>query len=134
MPSRKLFVNIVVSDLPRSMAFFRALGLTFNPQFTNEAGACMVVSDEAFFMLHTPTSMARFTAKPACDLATHTGGIYALAVGSRAEVDQVAGAAEAVGAGVFNPPTDLGFMYLRSFLDPDGHPWEVFWMDPAHAG
>lgn len=123
MSDRMLFVNIVVSDLPRSKAFFSAIGFTFNPQFTNDEAACMVVSD----------SMKRFTPKPACQNATHTGGIYAVSAGSRAEVDRVADAAGAAGAGTFNPPMDLGFMYLRSFLDPDGHPWEVVWMDPANV-
>lgn len=133
MSTRMLFVNLVVADLPRSMAFFRALGLDFNPQFTNEEAACLVVSDAAFVMLHTPGSMKRFTSKPGCDTATHTAGIYAVSAESRAEVDRCADAAAAAGAPAFNPPMDLGFMYLRSFLDPDGYPWEVFWMDPGHV-
>lgn len=133
MSTRMLFVNLVVSDLPRSKAFFHALGFEFNPQFTNDEAACLVVSEAAFFMLHSPGSMQRFTPKPGCDNATHTAGIYAVSAASRAEVDQFADAAAAAGAPPFNPPMDLGFMYLRSFLDPDGYPWEVFWMDPGHV-
>lgn len=106
------------------MAFFRVVGLTFNPQFTSDEAACMVVSDDAFFMLYTPASVKRFTSKPACDRATHTAVVYAISADSRAEVDRVADAATAAGASGFNAPMDHGFMYLRSFLDPDGHPWE----------
>ncbi len=128
---RQIFVNIVVSDLPRSKTFFEKLGFTFNPQFTNDEAAAMVVNDDAFFMIHTPVSMQRFTPKPPCDLSTHLGAIYAFSVNSRAEVDQIADLAQAAGGKQAADPQDMGFMYYRSFLDPDGHYWEVLWMDPA---
>lgn len=133
MSNRKIFVNLIVADLPRSKSFFEAIGFHFNPQFTSDEAACMVVSDDAYFMLHTPGSMKRFSPKPAPDHATHLSGIFAFSVGGRDEVDRVAEAAFAAGATPFNPPTDHGFMYLRSFLDPDGQSWEVFWMDVAQA-
>lgn len=129
--SRDLFVNIVVSDLPRAKAFYAQLGFTFNAQFTNDEAACMVVSEKAFFMLHTPDSMKRFTPKPTADLTTQTAALYAFSVGSRGEVDSVAEAALAAGGAKAADPQDHGFMYQRSFLDPDGHYWEVLWMDPA---
>lgn len=131
--SRSIFVNLVVSDLPRTRAFFEQLGMTFNPQFSNDEAACMVVSELGYFMLHTPPSMARFTALPPGDPRTTMTGIYAFSVNSREEVDQIGDRALAAGAGTFNPPMDHGFMYLRSFRDPDGHAWEVFWMNPEHV-
>ena len=130
--TRSIFVNLVVSDLPRARAFFEALGMHFNPQFSSDEAACLVISEHAYFMLHTPPSMKRFTPLPPADPRSHVTGIYAFSVPDREEVDHIADAAEAAGAGPFNPPTDHGFMYLRSFRDPDGHPWEVFWMNPAH--
>ncbi len=131
--TRSIFVNIVVSDLPRALAFYEAIGFTFNPQFTDEAAACMVVNEGAYFMIHTPTSMKRFSQKPPCDHATHLAGIYAFSVGSRAEVDAVADRAVEVGGKEAAEPVDMGFMFYRSFTDPDGHSWEVLWMDPAAA-
>lgn len=131
--TRKLFVNLVVTDLPRARAFFEGLGLHFNPQFSGEEAACLVVSDQAFFMLHTPPSMQRFTALPPADPRSTVAGIYAISVDSRDEVDRLSDRALASGGAACNPPMDHGFMYLRSFRDPDGHPWELFWMDPAHV-
>lgn len=130
---RMLFVNLVVGDVARSRAFFEGLGLTFNPQFTSDEAGCMVVSDLAFVMLHTPASMARFASVPAADPRAVVAGIYALSAADRAEVDALADRALATGGTPYNPPQDHGFMYLRSFRDPDGHPWEVFWMDQGHV-
>lgn len=127
--AKSIFVNLVVADLPRSRSFFEAIGLSFNPQFSNDEAACLVISDQAFFMLHTPPSILRFSPKPSCNHQTHLAGIFAFSVGSRAEVDRVADLALASGGLPNTPPMDQGFMYLRSFLDPDGHNWEVFWMD-----
>lgn len=130
---RSIFVNIVVDDLPTTRAYFSALGFSFNEQFSNHEAACMVVSELAYYMLHTPPSMARFTELPAANPHTHTSAIHAFSVSSRDEVDRLANAALAEGGTAFNPDTDHGFMYLRSFRDPSGHPWEVFWMNPAHV-
>jgi predicted lactoylglutathione lyase len=128
-----LFLNLVVGDLARSRAFFEGLGLSFNPQFTSDEAGCMVVSELAFVMLHSPASMARFSALPPADPRAAISGIYALSASSRAEVDALADQALATGGAPCNPPQDHGFMYLRSFRDPDGHPWEVFWMNQAHV-
>lgn len=131
--SRKIFVNLPVQNLDRAMAFFRALGFGFNPQFTNEQAACMIVSDEAFVMLLTEPRFKDFTRKQICDTRTGVEGIFALSCTSRAEVDQMVQQALASGGSAAMDTMDYGFMYGRSFFDPDGHHWEVIWMDPAHV-
>ena len=129
--SRKLFVNLAVRDLTRSMDFFTALGFRFNPQFTGEKAACMIVSDDAYFMLLTEPFFKSFTNRELCDTATQTEGLFALSCESRGEVDQLVEKAVAAGGARAMPPQDHGFMYGSSFYDPDGHHWEVLWMDPA---
>ena len=129
--SRKLFVNLAVRDLGRAMAFFSALGFRFNPQFTDEKAACMIVSEDAFVMLLAEPFFRTFTTRQPCDTATHTEGLFALSCSSRAEVDDLVRTAVAAGGGHAMPPQDHGFMYGWSFYDPDGHHWEVMWMDPA---
>lgn len=128
--SRKLFVNLAVRDLKRSMDFFTKLGFEFNPQFTNEQGACMIVSEEAYVMLLAEPFFKTFTKKEPCDTATHTEGLFALSCSSRAEVDEMVRIAVASGGKHAVDPMYQGFMYGWSFYDPDGHHWEVFWMDP----
>jgi predicted lactoylglutathione lyase len=128
--SRKLFVNLAVRDLKRSMDFFTRLGFEFNPQFTSEQGACMIVSEEAFVMLLAEPFFKTFTKKQPCDTATHTEGLFALSCSSRAEVDEMVRIAVASGGKHAVDAMDQGFMYGWSFYDPDGHHWEVFWMDP----
>ena len=127
---RKLFLNLPVRDLERSKAFFAKLGFAFNPQFTNADGACMVVSDEAFVMLLPETRFTDFTKRRICDTTTHTEGLFALSCESRAAVDEMVKTALAYGGTHAMEPQDHGFMYGWSFYDPDGHHWEVFWMDP----
>jgi predicted lactoylglutathione lyase len=128
--SRKLFVNLAVRDLKRSMDFFTKLGFEFNPQFTNEQAACMIVSEEGYVMLLSEPFFKTFTKKEPCDTATHTEGLFALSCSSRAEVDEMVKIAVASGGKHAVDPMDQGFMYGWSFYDPDGHHWEVFWMDP----
>ncbi|HYY52109.1 MAG TPA: VOC family protein [Myxococcales bacterium] len=128
--SRKLFVNLAVRDLKRSMDFFRKLGFAFNPQFTDEKAACMVVSDEAFVMLLTEPFFKTFTRKEICNTQSQSEGLFALSCSSRSEVDQLVKTAVAAGGKVAMDPMDQGFMYGWSFYDPDGHHWEVLWMDP----
>jgi predicted lactoylglutathione lyase len=128
--SRKLFLNLAVSDLKRSMEFFRKLGFEFNPQFSNEQGACMIVSEEAFVMLLSEPFFKTFTKKPLCDTTKQTEAISAFSCASRAEVDQIAEKALAAGAQQAMDPQEHGFMYGRSFYDLDGHHWELVWMDP----
>jgi uncharacterized protein len=130
---RKLFVNILVRDLPKSMAFFKALGFTFNQQFTNDDGACMVVSDEAYFMLLTEPFFRRFTSLEPCDTSRQTESLFAISCSSRDEVDDLVKKATAAGGRHAMDPQDHGFMYGWSFYDIDGHHWEVLWMDPAHV-
>ena len=131
--SRKIFVNLPVRDLKRSMDFFAALGFTFNPQFTDDKAACMIVSEEAFVMLLGEPFFRTFTRRDLCDTRTHTEGLFALSCSSRAEVDQMVGTAIANGGQHAMDPMDHGFMYGWSFYDVDGHHWEVLWMDPANV-
>jgi predicted lactoylglutathione lyase len=128
--SRKLFVNLAVRDLKRSMDFFSSLGFPFNPQFTDDNAACMIVSDEAFVMLLTQPFFKTFTTRDLCDTAKQTEGLFALSCENRPEVDHVVDQAVAAGGKRAMPPQDHGFMYGSSFYDLDDHHWEVFWMDP----
>ncbi|XXF79662.1 VOC family protein [Myxococcaceae bacterium GXIMD 01537] len=130
--SSKLFVNLAVRDLKRSMAFFNKLGFEFNPQFTNDEAACMVLSEEAYVMLLVEKRFKDFTKRQLCDTRTHTEGLFALSTGSRAEVDEMVKTAVASGGSHAMEAMDHGFMYGWSFYDPDGHHWEVFHMDPSH--
>jgi uncharacterized protein len=130
--STKIFVNLPVNDLNKSMAFFKALGWTFNPQFTDETAASLVISEEIYAMLLTHKKFGEFTNKKIAD-GTTAEALIALGVDSKSEVDRIADAAMKAGAQEAKPPQDYGFMQLRSFLDLDGHHWEIFYMDPAHV-
>lgn len=127
---RKLFVNLAVRDLERSVAFFKGLGFTFNPKFTDESATCMIVNDEAFVMLLVESRFKDFTRRELCDTARATEGLFSIAAESREEVDAIVRTAVETGGAPAMDPMDLGFMYGWSFYDPDGHHWEVFWMDP----
>jgi predicted lactoylglutathione lyase len=133
MPTQ-IFVNMQVKDLRRSKAFFEALGYTFNPQFTNDEAACLVISDTIYAMLHTPSSLERFLpkGKSAADATRSTEVLLALSCESKEKVVALSEKAIAAGATEARPPEDHGFMYARSFNDLDGHIWDVLWMDPAH--
>jgi hypothetical protein len=126
-----MFVNLPVRDLRRSVEFFTKLGFEFDPKFTDEQATCMIVSEEAFVMLLVEKRFQDFARRPICDASRSTEGIFALTAGSRAEVDELVNAALAAGGTRAADPMDLGFMYGWSFYDPDGHHWEVFYMDPA---
>ncbi|MGB2711502.1 MAG: VOC family protein [Conexibacter sp.] len=130
-PGRMLFVNIPVTDLERSKAFFARLGFTYNPMFTDETAACMLVGEQAFVMLLSHEAFAQFSHLPMADPSTHTLALYCFSVSSREEVDAVAAAALAAGGTEADGAEDHGFMYSRSFFDLDGHGWQVMWMDPA---
>jgi uncharacterized protein len=130
--STKIFVNLPVNDLNKSMAFFKALGWTFNPQFTDETAASLVISDDIYAMLLTHKKFAEFTHKRIVD-DTSVEAIIAIGVDSKVDVDRIANAAIKAGGHEAKPPQDYGFMQLRSFLDLDGHHWEIFYMDPAHV-
>jgi uncharacterized protein len=129
--SRMIFVNLAVKDLGRSVDFFTELGFSFDPRFTDESATCMIVNDQAFVMLLVEERFRDFTKKELADPATHTEAILALSAESREAVDELADKALAVGGRPANDPMEYGFMYGRSFQDPDGHLWEVAWMDPS---
>ena len=128
--ARKMFVNLAVHDLEKSKAFFSALGFSFNPAFTDDKAACLIVNDEAFVMLLTEPFFKTFTRREVCDTSRYTEGLLAISCGSRAEVDDVVKKALGAGGQHAMDAQDHGFMYGWSFYDPDGHHWEVFWMDP----
>jgi uncharacterized protein len=129
--ARKIFVNLAVRDLKRSMEFFSKLGFEFNPQFTDDKAACMIISQEAFVMLLMEPFFKGFTKREICNTSTHTEGMFALSCSSRAEVDEIVKKAIAAGGSHAMDPQDHGFMYGWSFYDIDGHHWEVVWMDPS---
>ncbi|MEO7523419.1 MAG: VOC family protein [Ferruginibacter sp.] len=126
---KQIFINLPVTDLKRSMDFYAKVGFTNNPQFTDETAACMFLSDEIFVMLLTHAKFSQFTKKKIADTITTTAVINSLSVESNDAVN--AFAARAIEAGGTEPtePKDYGFMQQRSFEDPDGHLWEVFYMD-----
>ena len=128
---RKLFVNIPVSDLQRSIDFFEALGFTFNAQFTDATATAMLVGEDAYFMLLTKDKFASFARRPVGDANATTTALYALGVESRDAVNEMVQKAVANGGSRALDPQDHGFMYGWSFYDPEGHHWEVFWMDPS---
>jgi uncharacterized protein len=128
--SRKIFVNLAVQDLKRSMDFFGKLGFQFNPKFTDDKAACMIVNDVAAVMLLSEPFFRTFIKREICDTSSQTEGLFALSCSSRAEVDEMVNKALANGGKQAMDPQDHGFMYGWSFYDPDGHHWEVIWMDP----
>ena len=129
--AHKLFVNVPISDLQRSIEFFEALGFTFNQQFTDATATCMLVGEDAYFMLLTKDKFAEFSKRPMGDTRRETNALFAISVESRAEVDAMVSKAIAAGGSHAVEPQDHGFMYGWSFYDLDGYHWEVFWMDPA---
>jgi predicted lactoylglutathione lyase len=131
--STKIFVNLPVKDLDRSKAFFKALGWTFNPQFTDETAACLVISEDVYAMLLTHRKFAEFTDKQIADASRTAEALIAIGVDRREDVDRIADAALKAGGRQAKPPQDYGFMQLRSFEDLDGHHWEILHMDPAHV-
>jgi predicted lactoylglutathione lyase len=129
--SRKIFVNLPVRELKRSVEFFTRLGFQFDPKFTDDKATCMILSEEAFVMLLVEDRFTDFARRPIGDARTSTQAIFALTASSRAEVDDLVNTALASGGTRAGEPMDHGFMYAWSFYDPDGHHWEVLWMDPA---
>jgi uncharacterized protein len=128
----KIFVNLPVKSLDTTVEFFGALGFTFNKQFTDENATCMVISDDIYAMLLVEPFFEGFSKKPIADTSKVTEVLLALSVDSRAEVDELVDKALAAGGGYRNDPQDQGFMYSRSFNDPDGHGWEILFMEPSH--
>ncbi|NLU71615.1 VOC family protein [Streptomyces sp. HNM0575] len=129
--STKIFVNLPVKDLDKSRDFFSRLGYSFNPQFSDENAACLVISEDIFAMLLIEPFFKSFTKKEVADSRTSTEAMIALSADSRAAVDELADKALAAGGSTAGEPQDHGFMYGRAFYDLDDHHWEVVWMDPA---
>jgi predicted lactoylglutathione lyase len=127
----KIFVNLPVKDLKKSIEFFTKLGYTFNQQFTDETATCMIVSEDIFVMLLTHDKFKTFTPNQICDATKSTEVLVCLSCESRAQVDEMVQKAVAAGGATYNKPQDHGFMYIHGFQDLDGHIWEVIWMDPS---
>ena len=127
--SRKIFVNLPVENLGRAVDFFTKLGFTFDERFTDETATCMIVSEDAFVMLLTKERFQDFTDKEISDADRETEAIVSLSAESREAVDQLVHAALDAGGRPAKEPLDMGSMYGWSFQDPDGHLWEVIWMD-----
>lgn len=129
----QIFVNLAVKDLIKSKAFFEQLGYSFNPQFTNESGACMIISDTIYAMLLTEPFFKSFTSKEIVDAKKSTEVLICLSAESREHVDEVVRKAVAAGGRIYNDPQDHGFMYGHGFEDLDGHQWEFAYMDPNYV-
>jgi hypothetical protein len=126
--SKQIFVNLPVADLPKSIAFFEALGFSRNPQMGDDSGACIVVSDTIFVMLATRARFRDFTPKAICDTGKAVEVLLNLSCESREQVDGLVAKAIAAGGSTYDKPEDDGFMYSHSFVDLDGHGWGLFHM------
>ncbi len=126
---RNIFMNLPVADLKKSMAYYEGLGFKNNPQFTDETAACMVISEANYLMLLTHEKFKGFSKAPIADTKATTSLMVAVQLDSNAEVDQLAAIAVSNGGSEPLPTQDLGFMYSRTISDPDGHRFELFYMD-----
>jgi len=126
-----MFVNLPVADPARSRIFFEKLGFRFDAVFCDQGTLCMIVNDATMVMLHERGRFAGYAAGRVADPTTGREALLAISADSRSEVDRFADAALAGGGSFLRDADDLGFMYCRSFCDPDGHAWEIVFMDPA---
>ncbi|WP_369249486.1 VOC family protein [Streptomyces sp. R41] len=131
MYQQMIFVNLPVADVDTSKKFFTELGYTINPQFTTDDCACVVISDTIIAMMLSKQRYADFTKKPIADATKTSEVLLCLSAESREKVDELVDGAIAAGGTATGETQDHGFMYGRAFDDPDGHTWEVMWMDPA---
>lgn len=132
--AKMIFVNLPVADLTRATAFYQAVGAEKNEQFSDGTASCMVFSETIYTMLLTHEKFRQFTPKKIADARTSSEVLICISADSRDAVDVMVGKAQAAGGAVDpGPKQDYGFMYGRSFEDPDGHIWEVMWMDVAAA-
>jgi predicted lactoylglutathione lyase len=127
----KLFVNLPVKDLKKTIVFFTKLGFTFNPQFTDENATCMIIGENIFTMLLGEKFFKTFTNKEICNSTKSTEAILALSAESREKVDEMIKKVISAGGIETRQPQDHGWMYGRSFQDVDGHLWEIFYMDES---
>lgn len=125
----KVFINLPVKDLGKSISFFTNLGYSFNPQFTDEKAGSMIISDNIFAMLLDEAYFKTFTRKQVADAKTTTEVLIALDASSREDVQQKISKAMELGATIYSEPQDHGWMYQHSFADLDGHQWELVYMD-----
>ena len=131
--ARQIFVNLPIRDMKRSRDFFSALGFTFNPQFSNDQGACMVISEGIHAMLLVEPFFRSFIDTEISDARKVTEVLTCISCESRAEVDDLVKKAVAAGGRAHRQPQDHGFMYGHGFVDPDGHIWELSFIDPHAA-
>ncbi len=127
--AKQIFINLVVKDLQKSMNFYTALGFTNNPQFSDDAGKCMVWSDAIFVMLVSPEKFASFATKPIADTKSNLAALFALSVESLDEVNTIVNNGLKAGGTEPSEMKDYGFMQQRNIEDFDGHTWEIFYMD-----
>lgn len=125
---KQIFVNLAVADIAKSQAFFKALGYSFNPDFTGEQSACLVLGENLSAMLMAREFFATFTRKPIADAKTSTAGWVCLTCGSREQVDTLVAQAVAAGGTAPREAQDHGFMYSNAFEDLDGHTWVLIHM------
>ncbi len=128
-----IFINLPVADLEASKAFFGKLGFTFNPQFTDETAAAMVIEENIFSMLLTHEKFKQFTPKTIADAKTVSEVLIAISRDRREAVGELFDKAIAAGGTQVRPGDDYGFMVSKAFADLDGHIWEVVWMDPSYV-
>jgi uncharacterized protein len=127
--AKQIFINLAVKDLQKSMDFYTALGFTNNPQFSDDAGKCMVWSENIFVMILTHEKFTTFATKPIADTKTNLAGLFALSMDNINEVNNLVINGLKVGGIEPNEMRDYGFMQQRTIEDFDGHTWEVFYMD-----
>jgi len=132
--ARQIYVNLPVKDLKRSLAFFTALGFGFEPKFTNDNAACMILGENIFVMLLVERFFKTFTKKALCDAKKSTEVLVCLSCDSRAHVTDLVSKATAAGGTIPREPQDHGFMYGHAFEDLDGHIWELIYMEPSTQG
>ena len=124
--STQVFINIPVADLSKSIDFYTSLGYSNNEQFSDDKGACIVISDTIYVMLATHARFKEFTPKEICDTSKAVEVLFNLSCESREQVDSLVAKALSAGGSTYDKPEDLGFMYSHSFVDPDGHGWGLF--------
>lgn len=127
----KIFLNLAVKDLNKAVSFYNGLGFSTNPKFTNEKGACIVIDENIFVMLLVEEFYLTFTKKQLCNPTTNSEVLISISLDSREQVDEMLEKAVKTGGKDYIPAKDYGWMYQRTFLDPDGHHWEVFYMDES---
>lgn len=125
----KIFINLPVKDISRSMEFFRAIGYSFDERFCDKSSACLVISDTIYAMLLTEDKMKEVMPQDVVDAVKSSKAVNAVAVESKEKVNEIAEKAKKAGSPVVRDPEDYGFMFHRSFNDPDGHFWNFIWME-----